>query len=310
MIQITKDYCQFWSQINNDNKVIIYGAGYRTEAFSKILLKAETPWEYIIDNNIEKRNTSFCTKRVVLPKDINELYPNYETLYIVVTVNDINGALKTIMENFNNAIVLIPGIERRLNNYNDMFAPVRKKLLKRDDFTIFSNTCAGTRIYCLANTQFNTPVIASIIYPEDYLKLCQNPEHYMDKKIQFKEYGTTYLSDCLSKYPILKLDDILVHCVHSKSVENAVDDWNKRRSRFNKDNFFMIFDTLHFKPTLSVLKDFLNIPHGKKFILQYHIGQLLEHSMIVPESQGLFNVSHPVEYWFDVVGWLNNEVEY
>ena len=72
----------------------------------------------------------------------------------------------------------------------------------------------------------------------------------------------------------------------------------------------MIFDTIHYLVPTSTLQEFLDIKHGKKLIFQHGIYLPLKNSIYCGNSQGLFNVSLIGESWFDLLGWLNNQVEY
>ena len=41
-----------------------------------------------------------------------------------------------------------------------------------------------------------------------------------------------------NKYPVLQLLGVKVHCNHAKTVDDALEDWNRRKGKINYENLF------------------------------------------------------------------------
>lgn len=184
-----------------------------------------------------------------------------------------------------------------------------------NQFVVTSNNCWGAEIYKKLNKEYNTPFVGLYIYAPDYLKLLQNFDALMLKKIVFTDKSKWLQRN--ANYPIGLIDDIEIHFLHYKSEDEATSKWERRLERMNeiknKDLFFFKicdrdeasmeiineFHKLSFKNKISfAVMDILNVNHLK--VKEYD-----EHYNCVPDGVNLFNISNK---YTDVVNWLNTGV--
>ena len=104
--------------------------------------------------------------------------------------------------------------------------------LKNDNFSIICSNCIGGTIYHRLGKQFLSPTINLWMNQKDFLKMALDLRSYMSKELVFikGEYD----------YPIALLGDVKVYFNHSKTEEEARHSWERRKTRINYDNLFII----------------------------------------------------------------------
>ena len=105
--------------------------------------------------------------------------------------------------------------------------------LKNDNFTILASNCAAGIIYNRLGKKFLSPTINMWFRQGDFIKFCVNLKHYIECDLVFidcEEYD----------FPVAKLDDIYLYFNHSKTQEEASENWNRRKRRINYDNLFIL----------------------------------------------------------------------
>jgi len=125
-------------------------------------------------------------------------------------------------------------------------------LNKNKDFTIISQNCIGGVIYSDLDIPFKTPTINMFIEDENFVKLCENFEHYINiDPVPITDNYSDPIDESIV-YPKIKIDDIEVCCLHYESCAIAIDAWNRRRKRVNLDNVYVIANSwnLHDKVDL------------------------------------------------------------
>ena len=150
-------------------------------------------------------------------------------------------------------ILFFQNIDNFENNYN---------------FTVISNTCVGYLILQKYNIKYNNPFIGTLFVDDyDYIKLSNNFMEYINyspllyiptdnKKNKYTEQTNNkyYIHDLVNvPYPILKLNDIEIHCVHENNNEEALNKFNKRINRLREliKNNHKIFITMSFSQFLN-----------------------------------------------------------
>jgi len=125
--------------------------------------------------------------------------------------------------------------------------------------SIFANNCWGGITYHNLDLPFMSPLInMSVHEEEDYLKLCNNPKHYMEMSIE--PFATRYNAELGREYPIARCDDINLHFIHYVTLEEATDYWEKRKKRINWDNLFIMMYTENEETATK----FLQLPYERK----------------------------------------------
>lgn len=108
-----------------------------------------------------------------------------------------------------------------------------RKSVYNKDFTIISSDCIGGLIYHDLNMKFLSPTINMAIPANSFIKLCENIKYYMNiDPVEIK---------CDRSYPVMKIGDVVLECIHYNSFDEAKDKWNTRKQRINYDSLFCIF---------------------------------------------------------------------
>lgn len=109
--------------------------------------------------------------------------------------------------------------------------------LKKSRMSIISNNCWGGSIYHTLGMECLSPFKNLFLEDEDYLRLLSNLKYYLSCELQFRGYGIDTHSK--SQYPIMCLEDVLVHCNHTRTSDDASADWQRRVRKINWDNIFV-----------------------------------------------------------------------
>ena len=146
-----------------------------------------------------------------------------------------------------------------------IFYNLKKPFLKRKkidkDISIISQNCIGSVFLHDHGIRFNSPTVNLFLKAEDFIKFLERINYYLT--ITPIEDETVFL-----KYPVLKLDDIKLYCVHYKSADEAILKWEERKNRINFNKLYVIMtDRDEFDK--SLLDRFQKIPYKK--ILFSHI---------------------------------------
>lgn len=108
--------------------------------------------------------------------------------------------------------------------------------LKRSRISILSNNCWGGTTYHTLGMECLSPLKNLFVEDEDYIRLLKNLKYYLSCELHFKKYAVDPHSG--SEYPVMCLEDVLIHCNHAKTPAEAVADWNRRVVKINWDNIF------------------------------------------------------------------------
>ncbi len=109
--------------------------------------------------------------------------------------------------------------------------------LKNSNLSIVSNNCWGGIIYKTLGLECLSPFKNMFFEDEEYLKLLKGLKHYLFCEPMLYKY--VYDEERKIEYPVLILDDILVHCNHDTDVEEAILKWKRRIKKFNFQNIFV-----------------------------------------------------------------------
>ena len=118
------------------------------------------------------------------------------------------------------------------NREMKLFRDRKRKRLYNKDFTILASDCNGTFMYHDMGLPFLSPTINLTIGMNDFVKMLENLEWYMQQDIV--ELKGEY------KYPAGNLGGIKINFVHYESFDEGVLKWNERKERINWDNLFIV----------------------------------------------------------------------
>lgn len=194
-------------------------------------------------------------------------------------------------------------IKRFINNYE---CKLRKRL-KNDNFTILASSCAAGIMYNRLGKKFLSPTINMWFKQGDFIKFCLNLRHYIDSELEFIETDEY-------DFPVAKLDDIYLYFNHSKSREEAANNWNRRKKRINFDNLFIIMYDRGNLPKSEYLK-LNNISAKNKVVFTADPNFDLDFAYYIkPNADKINGESYldrdeltltTLEKEFDFVEWLN-----
>ena len=150
------------------------------------------------------------------------------------------------------------------------------KLENITNFTIFSNNCLGGVFYHDAGREFSSPLINVALDGDDFLKFLENPEYYLNCKLEFFCWPGR-------DFPIARLDDIEVNFVHYKTQEECIEKWENRKKRIIWDNIFVIATDQDGLGTDECLRRFDKLPYANK--IMFVANEHPEYEWTVPIKQ-------------------------
>ena len=162
----------------------------------------------------------------------------------------------------------------RVRDYtNPYMGLIRCKFLKNKNITIISNNCWGGHCYRYFALPYDSPTIGLYIFPEDYIQLIKDLRKYMAMPLKFIKYTESKYSVNLKEkaqtnVPIGILGDVEMVFLHYKTEEEAIEKWNRRKSRIHWDNIFYKFAEMN-GCTEKHLQDFDALPYNK-FVFTSH----------------------------------------
>lgn len=109
-----------------------------------------------------------------------------------------------------------------------------RKRNKNKNFSLLVGNCLGGYVYHQLGLKFNSPTINLMIYDDDFFKIVSNPSYYLSQEI------TPFVDPDYPNVPSGKIDDVIIHFTHYKTVEEGEKYWNKRKKRINWDNLYII----------------------------------------------------------------------
>ena len=196
---------------------------------------------------------------------------------------NLNKKLKPIVQKVRNAKI-------KYSRYKECKA--RRKQLKFTDFTIISNNCWGGLVYQYFGLPYTSPTVGLFIMDNDYIKFLENLDYYISQPLVFISHSDSKYQERLQRettakecYPIALLDDVEVHFLHYKSIEEAQKKWGYRKNRINKKRL-LVKMSQRSSNDLSILERFEKLPFKNKicFTESMHAGKEFIH---IPELKKL-----------------------
>lgn len=178
---------------------------------------------------------------------------------------------------------------------------------QNENFTIISNNCWGGFIYKKYNLPYLTPTIGLLIFSDDFIKFCNQLEHYVTAKLEFIPFSAAkyypFMKDC-PPFPIAKLADIEIYFFHYQSADEAKEKWERRCQRINWDHIiYKISQRESF--TTEHIKTFLQLPIPNKLCFT---SEELAGGIFIPGLRGLIGDETPlIAQYFDEFSYLNRE---
>lgn len=137
--------------------------------------------------------------------------------------------------------------------------------LKTKDFTILSQNQIGGMIYNDMKQPQLSPTIDTIISSTDFIKFINNLDYYLNQEIIFEE---------IKDYPIGKLDDIYIHFINYKTIQDANQKWHQRKKKINFDKMIVVmsdqenFDENNFEEFKKITYPKILLTTNKNYICE------------------------------------------
>ena len=146
----------------------------------------------------------------------------------------------------------------------------RRKQLKYKDFTIISNNCWGGLVYQYFGLRYSSPTVGLFMMDDDYIKFLENIDYYLSQSLVFITHSESKYRESLQRettakdsYPVALLGDVEVHFMHYLSQEEAIQKWEYRKSRINKERL-LIKMSQRSSNDPKLLERFENLPYANK----------------------------------------------
>ncbi len=186
-----------------------------------------------------------------------------------------------------------------------LYEGILRRRLGNHDFSIICSNCAGGVISHRLGKEFLSPTVNLWLYQRDFLKLAADLKGYMSCELEFVE--SEY------DYPVARLKDVFIYFNHSGSCQEAAADWNRRKTRINYDNIFLL---MYDREDLSLeeLRKIEDIPCRGKVVFSDKKRPGLDYVVTLkpsgrPDGSQCMDIDrlgfYNFEKQFDFVKWLN-----
>lgn len=118
-----------------------------------------------------------------------------------------------------------------------LFYKILRKRIKNKDFSILCNCCIAGTLYHNLKMRFLSPTINLSIDNKFFIKFIKNLKYYLSLDLVED-------TDCSDSCPIGCLDDIKIVFRHYKSFKEAKDSWERRKTRINFSNIYIVMRDL------------------------------------------------------------------
>ena len=131
--------------------------------------------------------------------------------------------------------------DRIKKKYIKITSPLRRKKLKKDDFTIISNNCWGGFVYRYFGLPYLSPFAGLYVWADDYMKLLTNIKYYLSCPLEQIELSESKYQEVIIQRKqqdkiLAKLCDVEMVLLHYSTWEEAKEKWDRRVARVNYDN--------------------------------------------------------------------------
>lgn len=311
MIQTTNDVADFLE--NNDGTLFIYGIGNLSRWVSDYMIRCEIEWSGYIDRLAKGMDDIFMHgKKVIHPAELSKY--KTERLRIIIAADKQDEILSDLQwyARDNDLLCLVPiykdfFAEGKVLDVNKLLGYFRNKLLTNIP-TIITNSCNGGFIYRALGLTALSPTINVGIYPEDFIKICRNPQEYLSEDMVFDHWSLLFGNG--KRTPVGRIKDVEVHLAHATNADKAIRSWNTLKKWVKYDNLVFIMSDEAANIPIQIAREFCNLPHKHLLVLQKEMFGTHGMNGVIHVPHNHFHMRHcAMENWFDILGWINGEFE-
>ncbi len=137
-----------------------------------------------------------------------------------------------------------------------------RKRLRQNRFTLISQNCLGGVIYKMLGLQDQSPTINMFIRGESFVKLASDPKKYMQELEPFP-ITEEFDEPGLLTHPVIGVGDIRLNCLHYSCCKDAIEAWNRRKTRVDYDRCLLIATDWDLNYDEELIKKTLSLPYPK-----------------------------------------------
>lgn len=172
-------------------------------------------------------------------------------------------------------------------------------------------------LYRILGIKYNSPTVNSLISRKDFFVFCNNLKEYFSYELEeYKDHQFNYPAGILKS--ISNLPDVCVYFSHENSFKEAKEKWDRRKTKVNYDNIFVMYDTHMYCEEMDCY-EFENFKYKNKVIFIYDkYKKLVKNNFLFNfynkekyNPNIFFNQSHNFLFnffnieEFDYITWLN-----
>ena len=193
---------------------------------------------------------------------------------------------------FDNILILSPAYEREIRE--ELIAmgvdsrafdyQVRTKYWDRslNGISILCNNCWGGYAAQTLGIECCSPTKNLWFSDHAFIRFLENLEYYLSLDPVPAGWSDAVNRYDADRYPLLKVGDILLHCNHDTSAEEAIEKWQRRKRKVHPENMIAVYITDH--PDLE--EAFYRIGRIEKKYCLVPWESSFPHSVRIPEKKG------------------------
>lgn len=196
------------------------------EAYALALQRLKGNYVYhCLRHSHDSKKVQIARIREVTADDRAETY--YRDLQITIAKEQIVLAVRDIRQ----WLAVKWGDFRRSENRKIIEKTRRDLGVLSQPITIFSQNCIGGVFYQDMSMQFASPTVGLFMSGKDFVRFSEDLEHYLQQPMQMR-WG--------EEYPVGMLGDVRIHFMHYETCREALDAWNRRCARINRERILVL----------------------------------------------------------------------
>lgn len=177
------------------------------------------------------------------------------------------------------------------------------------NITIISNNCIAGMIYKnIGGGLYKSPTIWTLIPPDDFIKFCTSLDYYLSLPIKESEifqfdYGNMYPGE-VCNFPCGVIGDVKIIFPHCKTFDEAIEKWNRRLTRINKNKIFVVLYAYDNYLNDKLFFDFGKIPYKKIILTSHHLPNKSDYySLNIEPPLQWWNTLHQIKAYWELFNW-------
>lgn len=190
-----------------------------------------------------------------------------------------------------------------------LFNNKNRKKLENHEFSIISSDCTAGCVCKDLKEQMRSPTRNFYFNADGYIKFCQHLEYYLSLPL------TDDLEPVETEYLTAMCGDVRLFLVHYGTIDQAKEEWERRKRRVNYDNLFFLMNDRN-ACTEEHIAEFDALPYPNKVCFTHKEYPQYKSTFYITGSEDDNNLKSVMDYvhqwWirryydqFDFVNWLN-----